>query len=87
MVDRCKRVRAVVVADFLQDPNGACAGPVGGQMIELARATGVEGKNSVPAVGQVIAGNSLAGVTLMVDRCECLRAIAVADLLQDSNGA
>jgi hypothetical protein len=56
-------------------------------MIELARATGVEGKNSVPAVGQVIAGNSLAGATLMVDRCECLRAIAVADLLQDSNGA
>jgi hypothetical protein len=56
-------------------------------MIELARATVIKGETLVPDVGEVIAGNSLAGVTLMVDRCECLRAIAVADLLQDPNGA
>src|SRR5215472_18402641 len=87
MVDRSERVRAVVVADFLQDPNGACAGPVAGQMIELARAIVVKGENLVPEVGEVITGDTLAGVALLVDRRERVRAVVAADLLQDPNGA
>src|SRR5215472_10540125 len=87
MVDRTERVRTVVVTDFLQDPNGACAGPVAGQMIELARAIVVKGENLIPAVGKVVAGDSLAGVTLMVDGRERVRAVVAADLLQDPDGA
>jgi hypothetical protein len=56
MVDGRERVRAVVVANFLQDPNGARTGPVAGQMIKLAGAIVVKGENLVPAVGKVVAG-------------------------------
>ena len=57
MVDRCERVRAVTVADLLQNPDHACAGPIADQMIELARAIVVKGKNLVPPVAQVEAAD------------------------------
>ena len=84
MVDRCKRVRAVAVVELFQNPNGACAGPVARQMIELASAIVIKGENSVPKVGKVVAGDPLSGL-LMVDRCECVCAVIGADLLQNPN--
>src|SRR6516164_8713506 len=86
MVDRCERVQTVHV-DPLQDPDHASAGPVADQMIELARAVVVKGENSVPIVTQIEAADPDAGVTLMVDGSERVRAVVVADFLQDPNGA
>src|SRR6516164_594282 len=86
MVDRCERVQAVHV-DPLQDPDHAGAGPVADQMIELARAVVVKGENSVPIVTQIEAADPDAGVTLVVDGSERVRAVVAADLLQDPDGA
>src|SRR6516164_1498165 len=87
VVDGSERVRAVVAADLLQDPDGACSGPVADQVIELVSAIVVKGENLVPDVGKVVAGDPLAGVSLVVNRCKRVRAVVVADLLQDPNSA
>ena len=56
-------------------------------MIKLASAIVIKGENSVPVIGKVVAGDPLAGVTLMVDGRERVRAVVAADLPQDPDGA
>jgi hypothetical protein len=65
-----------------EDPEGAGAGPVEREVVELAAVVIVEGERAVADIDEVIAADAVAGIALGVDRGEGATGVA-----QDPEGA